>query len=273
MLRLLLFAFCPLLAFAWPCSLALGETPLATQVVLATYRLEHPATSGTGFIVRQQLPGETKPARSRLLLVTAAHAFEKMAGPTTTLVLRKQDDQGHWHPAPQPVAIRKDEQPLWQQHPQQDVAVLRLELPEEVAVQSLPLTMIAGAEDWQAMQLEPGDLVRCVGYPHAAQFKPSPAGFPLTRLGCLASFPLRATEEPTFLVDYNTFEGDSGGPVYWRSADRRQAKILGLVHGQHLLDERYQLVYQEGLIRKRLGVAIIVNSLAIRETIAAMPAE
>jgi hypothetical protein len=42
------------------------------------------------------------------------------------------------------------------------------------------------------------------------------------------------------------------------------------VQGQHFLDERYKLVYQEGLTRKRLGIAIVVNSQAILETITAM---
>ena len=98
------------------------------------------------------------------------------------------------------------------------------------------------------------------------------AGFPLTRLGCLASYPVTPSEkQPTFLVDYNTFEGDSGGPVYldMTQAGEPQRKIVGLVQAQHFLDERYKLVYQEGLTRRRLGIAIVVNSQAILDTIAA----
>jgi hypothetical protein len=73
-----------------------------------------------------------------------------------------------------------------------------------------------------------------------------------------------------FLVDYNSFEGDSGGLVYSEGFGNA-AKIIGLVHAQHFLDERYKLVYQEGKIRKRLGLAIIVSSQAILETIAELP--
>ena len=40
---------------------------------------------------------------------------------------------------------------------------------------------------------------------------------------------------------------------------------------QHFLDERFKLVYQEGMTRKRLGLAIIVNSQAILETIESLP--
>jgi hypothetical protein len=74
----------------------------------------------------------------------------------------------------------------------------------------------------------------------------------------------------TFLVDYNTFEGDSGGPVYSEELGGSM-KIIGLVHAQHFLDERFKLVYQEGMTRKRLGLAIIVNSQAILETIESLP--
>ena len=75
---------------------------------------------------------------------------------------------------------------------------------------------------------------------------------------------------PTFLADYNTFEGDSGGPVCFESTAEGESatKIVGLIHGQHFLDERYKTVYQSGLVRKRLGLAIVVNSRAILETIA-----
>lgn len=64
--------------------------------------------------------------------------------------------------------------------------------------------------------------------------------------------------------------GDSGGPVYLDESGR-SVKIIGLVHGQHFLDEQFKRVYQEGRIRKRLGLAIIVNSQAILEAIELVP--
>ncbi len=247
---------------------AAAEAPnLRTQIVLATYRLEHPKTSATAFAIRR--PDAADQDGGQLLLVTAAHVLEKMEGEKAKLVLRRQDSSGQWEAAPVDVAIRDGDKPLWKKHPKHDVAVLRFPSPQHT-VDSIPLAALANAQDWKAAAVEPGALVRCVGFPHAAQFKPSPAGFPLTRLGCVASYPLTPFEKhATFLVDYNTFEGDSGGPVYLQYShdDHAQVKILGLVHGQHMLDERYELVYQQGLIRKRLGLAIVVNSQAILETI------
>jgi hypothetical protein len=242
---------------------------LRTQVVLATYRLEHPKTSGTGFVVSRPDPADKE--STELLLVTAAHAFEKMKGNRATLVLRKQDTNGDWAASPIDLVIRQKEEPLWHKHPKLDVAVIRLTTPKEATIDSVPLTTLANAKDWQASQPEPGSLIRCVGFPHAAQFKPSEAGFPMTRLGCVASYPLTPfAKHATFLADYNTFEGDSGGPVYFEELGG-PVKIIGLVHGQHFLDERFKLVYREGMTRKRLGLAIIVNSQAILETIESLP--
>jgi hypothetical protein len=247
-----------------------AEAPgLQTQVVLATYRLEHPKTSGTGFVVSRPDPAGQE--GHELLLLTAAHAFEKMEGNRATLVLRKQDTNGDWAASPIELVIREKGKPLWHKHPKLDVAVMRLTTPKEGTIDSVPLATLANAEDWKTSQPEPGSLIRCVGFPHAAQFKPSAAGFPLTRLGCVASFPLTPfAKHPTFLVDYNTFEGDSGGPVYVEKLGGSM-KIIGLVHAQHFLDERFKLVYQEGMTRKRLGLAIIVNSQAILETIDSLP--
>ncbi len=254
---------------------AVAETPtLRIQVALATYRLENPKTSGTAFLINRFAPADEK--QKELLLVTAAHAFEKMDGDKATLLLRKQHADGEWSRAPLELTIRQGEKELWHRHPKHDVAVMTLPKSIPAETPSLPLDALADSEDWQAHPPEPGSLIRCVGFPHAAHFKPNPTGFPLTRLGCVASYPLTPFEKhPTFLVDYNIFEGDSGGPVYLETGGDgpSRLKIIGVVHGQHFIDEKYDLIYQKGQIRKRLGLAIIVNSQAILETIKTLPRE
>ncbi len=74
-------------------------------------------------------------------------------------------------------------------------------------------------------------------------------------------------------MNCNTSEGDSGGPVCFETAERDgfATRVIGLLHGQHFIDERYEMVYQSGRIRKRLGVAIVVNSQAILETLETLP--
>ena len=83
----------------------------------------------------------------------------------------------------------------------------------------------------------------------------------------------------TFIADFNTFEGDSGSPIYvaeeGNSAGGAEAKrrqlIIGLVHGQHFLDEKFKNIYQSGETKHRLGLAIVVHATAIRETIEQLP--
>ncbi len=236
-----------------------------TKLVLATYRLEHPRTSGTGFLVRQPT-GD----KGEVVLATAAHTFHNMDGDQANILLRQQSKQAGWTPVPFRFAIRANGKPLWTQHAKQDVAAIRLTLPEDLQPDTISVGQIATKEDWKKGRIEPGGFARVVGFPHASQFRPSPAGFPLTRLGAIASFPLLPLEKhATFLVDYNAFEGDSGGPVYIEP-ESGKPKVFGLIHGQHFLDERYELIYQRGHIRKRLGLAIVVNSQAILDTINAI---
>ncbi len=257
------------LLFAWSNTGFAQPGGLRTRVVRASYRIEHPRTSGTGFVVARPHPVDH--GQEQWLLITAAHAFTKMEGERPTLVLRRQTVDGDWQADPRPIEIRRGGTPLWQKHPQHDVAVLALEGLEDVEVDTIPLDALADAAAWRARPAQPGDLIRCVGFPHAAQFKPSAAAFPSTRLGCIASYPLTPFERhPTFLADYNSFEGDSGALVYTEDS-AGLVQVIGLVTGQHFVDERYQLIYQQGLMRERLGLAIVVNSQAIFETIQALP--
>lgn len=247
---------------------AVSAETLRTQLVLASYRVEHPKTTGTGFLLHRPDPADN--SQTQLLLVTAAHVFAGMEGESATLVLRSQDDAGNWQAAPLKIAIRKGEKPLWHAHPKEDVAVLDLKLPEKVTAKSLPLDVLATAEDWNSHAPEPGSLIRCVGFPHAPIFKPNGIGFPTTRLGCIADYPLVPIEKHAkFIVDFNVFEGNSGGAIYSEEFGE-EMKIIGLVHGQHFIDERFKTIYSEGLTRKRLGVAIIESSAVILEVIEGM---
>jgi len=262
-------------ATLWAVGAAMAQEPSGTaQVVLATYRIVGEGSSATCFVVRRPAPGDAE--HDQLLLVTCGHVLGQAKGEEATLVLRRWDEAaGDYTRADHKVRIRDGDAPLWVKHAERDLAVLPLPALSPNDAESVPLSMVAAQADWEALAPQPGDLVRCVGYPHAAQFDPSPAAFPVVRLGCLASFPLvPLAKHPTFLVDYNTFEGDSGGPVVLErpaaAGAAPQVMILGVVQGQHFLDERYQLVYSHGMTRFRLGLAIIENSQAIRETIDAV---
>lgn len=249
----------------------LGQTSgRQTELVMATVRLANLKSTATGFVLSRPRPKDA--ATNQFVLVTAAHVLEISDGEEMTVNFRRKVAEGEFAKAPAPLKIRSEGKPLWQRHAKQDVAAIVVEPPAGVEFPRLSVDLLATADDLSG--IEPGDLVRCVGFPHATVFEPNQAAFPVVRLGCIASYPLLPLEkEPTFLVDYNTFEGDSGGPVYWKQegGDKASFKILGLVQGQHFFNQRFEFTYESGEFRKQLGLAIVTQAQAIRDTIGQLP--
>lgn len=249
---------------------ARAQTPgRQTDLVMATVRLSNSKSTASGFVLVRPRAGDE--ATPQFILITAAHVLEMSDGEEMTVNYRRKTGEGEYSKAPAPLKIRSEGKPLWQRHAKQDVAAMAIEPPAGAELPRLTADLLATADDLRG--IEPGDLVRCVGFPHATVFEPNQASFPVVRLGCIASYPLLPVEkEPTFLVDYNTFEGDSGGPVYWKREDESASfKILGLVQGQHFFNQRFEFTYESGEFRKQLGLAIVTQAAAIRETMELVP--
>jgi len=264
-------AILPILLLFLP-SAGFGQVGQQTDLVMATVRLSNPKSTATGFILFR--PGAKPDATSQFLLVTAAHVLEKAEGDEISINYRRKMAEGEFAKSPVPLKVRREGKALWTQHPRQDVAVIAIEPPAGIELPHLGTDFLATAEDLK--DAEPGDLVRYVGFPHASIFEPNQAAFPMVRVGCIASYPLLPIEKhPLFLVDYNAFEGDSGGSVWWKKSDpasgKGALKILGLVHGQHFFNQRFDFVYESGEFRKQLGLGIVVHAEAIIETIAKVP--
>ncbi|MGD0093567.1 MAG: E3 binding domain-containing protein, partial [Planctomycetota bacterium] len=72
---------------------------------------------------------------------------------------------------------------------------------------------------------------------------------------------------------------DSGSPIYVAEEARASAGanerptqlIVGIVHGQHFLNEKFKTIYQSGETKHRMGLCIVVHAAAIRETIELLP--
>ncbi len=251
--------------------------PQLTDVFMATVRLTSPKSSATGFILVRPKTNVDEPPR--LALVTSAHVFEKSEGEEMTIGYRRKDADGGFVRVPTPLKVRASGKPLWTRHAQHDVATIAIEAPAGVETPRVSIEQLATIDDIKA--IEPGEIVNCVTYPHAPVFEPNQPGFPVVRMGCMASYPLWSLpKEPTFLVDYNAFEGDSGGPVILKvpaaktsdgAATQSTIKILGLVQGQHLFKQRFDLPYESGESRKSLGLGIVLNAQAIRDTLLQLP--
>jgi hypothetical protein len=249
---------------------------LDTQMMRATVKVSHDKSTGTGFVLCRPSRRE---ARRQFVLVTAAHVFEHIPGDEATVFFRTRESEGVYRKVPLKVVIRKDGKPRWTRHPSEDVAALVIVPPDRADLPALPTDLLAGDGELKRYHVHPGDMVACLGYPHRVEA--NEAGFPVLRSGPVASFPLLPTRvNKTFLLSANTFEGDSGGPVYLarpkRGVSGEEKKeevrlILGLVTGQHFLDEEMKMVYGETRLRHRLGLAIVVQASFIRETVERLP--
>jgi hypothetical protein len=182
-------------------------------LIEATVRLEQPlrdgqATVGTGFVVTESAPDRTP----RTILITANHVFAAMPHDQARIGFRSRDEAGNWRYAPLSIRIRDAAgEPLWTHHPTQDVAAI--ELPAGVAPGALPRADLGDERVLETLSVRPGHEMMVLGYPIGAAANRE--GFPILRAGRVASYPLSpATRYPTYLVDFNVFGGNSGGPVY-----------------------------------------------------------
>jgi hypothetical protein len=266
---------CLLVALSWGRVLRAQTGGLDTQLMLATVKVSDPEASGTAFVLSRPMPKD--PKATQYLLITAEHTLSRIKGEEVTVVFHKKKPDGAYEKVPAKVRLRQDGKTLWKKHPALDVGILAFTPPADALPPAIPIDLLASEADLERYEIHPGDLVRCVGYPHPNQFEPSEAGFGVVRVGCIAGYPLLPTKlTKTFLLDMNTFEGDSGAPVYLvddhrtisgKSEQGRVRLILGMMIGQHFLDEEFKMIYQTGKFRHRMGFGIIVHATAIKETI------
>lgn len=232
-----------------------------TQMMRATVKISHEKSTGTGFVMAAA-------NSKRLILVTAAHVFESIPDDETTLEFRRRETEGVYPKEPVRLAIRKEGKPIWTKHPVEDVAALWIDAPRDADLPRIPVSLLATDDLLKKHKVHPGENVSCLGYPHRNEA--NEAGFPILRSGAIGSFPLVPTaKSKTFYFSANTFEGDSGGPVYLAREDAKL--ILGVISGQRFLDEEMKMIYGTTKVRHRLGLAIVVHAAFIKETIERLP--
>jgi hypothetical protein len=109
----------------------------------------------------------------------------------------------------------------------------------------------------------PGDELLSLGFPRG--LSANRAGFPILRVGRIASYPLSPVEAfPTFLLDFTVFPGNSGGPVFWTPSARKRpgstepenAFIAGLLSQEVRVGE------------DQLDIGVVTHAVFIREAIA-----
>jgi S1-C subfamily serine protease len=235
---------------------------LSVDLIQATVQVEQPLgdgtrTVGTGFLINDPTPD----GRPRIVLVTANHVFEKMPGAIATIGFRIENANGSWQYAPAPLKIRDGAHELWIHHPNRDIAVIAIEAPPAFAKAAIPETWLATDDTFTRYNLGPGDEMLALGFPEG--LSANSAGFPILRAGKVASFPLGPSSSfPTFLLDFNVFPGNSGGPVYVDESSRQGAGADapgGFIAGM--------LTQQVELNSQNLSIGIVTEARFVRETL------
>jgi Trypsin-like peptidase domain len=237
---------------------------LSIDLIQATVQVEQPLgdgtrTVGTGFLISDPTP-DGKP---RTILVTANHVFRKMPGPIATIGFRIEQADGSWRYDPEPLKIRDGDKELWIHHPDRDLAVIVIKAPPAFAKAAIPEGWLAADDTFVKEGLTPGDEMLALGFPEG--LSANTAGFPILRSGRVASFPLApSTAFPTFLLDFNVFPGNSGGPVYVNVAPHGPAPADSKTQGGFIAGV---LTQQVELNSQNLSIGIVTDAKFVRETL------
>jgi hypothetical protein len=241
----------------------------------STFKIQSGNSIGTAFILGH--PSSTQKDILYFVLVTAKHVLENFKGDTAILHFRKRVGDKFERYSGE-IAIREEGKPLWVSHPDADVAVMKLFVPKEAHIRSIPViqtVLLANDEMLKEFELQPGDELMVLGFPFGAEANKE--GFPVLRSGRIASYPLvPSTETRTFLLDFEVFKGNSGGPVclydrnriYGGSVHLGTVNILvGLVSKERALDEKVKSLEEVVIKRHRLALAEVIHASLIREAI------
>lgn len=243
---------------------------LTVGLINATVQIDQPLTEetrsvGTGFLIQSPRPDGSP----RVVLVTAAHVLTSMPSVEARIGWRTPLPDGSWRFDPEPLRIRdRNGGALWVQHPEHDIAVMEVLAPEAFARAAIPLAWLADATAFERWQVGPGDELLSLGFPRG--LSANRAGFPILRVGRVASYPLSPTSAfPTFLLDFTVFPGNSGGPVFWTPTARRTP---GAIEPEHPFIAG--LLTQEVRIKdERLEIGVVTHATFVREAIALLDVE
>jgi len=241
----------------------------------STFHLQGPSKNsgqiavGSGVVVGRPCPNV--PDRAAYTLVTASHVLDEIAGDDLLILVRLKSPDGTWRKVRHFIKIRSaDGKPLWLKHPDADVAVMYVNLPEGSVPEFLPAALFATDPILEQFEIHAGDEVFALGFPLGVEA--NQYGFPVLRSGRIASFPLLPQKAvKTFLVDMEVFPGNSGGPVYLWDRNRSYGG------GVHVGEVRFLMGIVRGTVfardppGTRLVIADVVHANFVLEAISMLP--
>jgi len=201
---------------------AQAEVEFNTAMMDATIQIGGPSinigkeTCGSGFFIDG--PSRQAPESSQFTFVTAAHVLELIGGDTARFAIRLKRD-GQIVRTVVTVPIRKSGIRLYAKHPNADISVMRVTLPNNNAHSMVNWPALATDDVLARLGIHPGDEMFTLGYPLCRMANPQ--GYPMLRRGVVATpIQVPGAALTSFFVDVPTFEGNSGGPVYFDYSDR-----------------------------------------------------
>ena len=224
-----------------------------------------PATTGTGVLVSDPLPDGTP----RVVLVTARHVIQNIVqstgGSQVQIGLHLKGPDGAWRLEWRAEPAQDGDRPLWAKHPSYDVAVLPVAVPREVAAAAIPAAWFADQDAFARQDIGPGDALEVLGYP--AGYAADARGFPILRVGHLASYPLTPATEGTFLVDFPVVSGNYGGPVFTSRRIGRFPPVVGAEGPQP--DEFIAGIVAQQIVPggQSISLGLVVHALYVRQTL------
>jgi hypothetical protein len=189
---------------------------MKTASISGPGRVPGNTTFGTVFVMG--LPYKDNPKIAHIVLVTAAHVLEGVAGDSASLQLRRRSNDGTYVTFEHRLPIRNAGRPSYVKHPTADVAAMYADLPDEVPITGLPPDFLATDKRLEELEIHPGDEAFVLGFPAAAR---ATGGFPILRVGRIASYPLTPMKViKRWEFDVHILGGNSGGPVYYTYVNR-----------------------------------------------------
>jgi len=234
----------------------LPQDMISATVELEQRQIDGTSIAGTGFLVNDPTPD----GRPRTVLVTANHVFERMPLSQVSVGYRTQAKDGSWRFTPLLILIRDGGKDLWRRDAVHDVAAIEVKAPEAFAKAAIPLGWLASDETFTRYRIGPGDEMMVLGYPKG--LSANTAGFPILRSGRVAS-PIEAAEaNPSFLLDFRVFPGNSGGPVFLVDAER---PLSGAAAAPQVVAG--MLTEQVEIDEQRLEIGVVIDAKFIRDTL------
>jgi S1-C subfamily serine protease len=251
---------------------------IATALMRSTFKIQGQGAgkpvSGTVFILGQPIGTNGY----GYVLVTAKHVLDDIKGASGTLILRKRSGEA-FERFNHEIPLRTNGVGRWVTHPEADVAVMRVGLPPDIDLQLISTDLFATDQILTEYEIGPGQELLVLGFPLGLEA--NAAGFPILRSGRIASYPLVPTSKSkTFLMDFQVFPGNSGGPVLLvaRNPTIKGAthimtvqSLIGVVSQEMAVTERVESLTEESLKRHKLALGVIVHASFVKETLAMLP--